>query len=322
MLELIRSAQTISRLQLEDGDSEKFYNHARDVFNHHFHQMNTDIPALALFLHPLCRKLAVSQADRACNFDVMLKIALQIAQQWRWSLTKAQQLTKNLHQYHQCKSPFLGGIPDALEWWKGLAVSAEKCPLCHMAITLLLIVPHAAEIERLFLMLGGVQSARRCNLSVPTFRMVGELRANYSQLLCNYYTSTGKPIQRKHTHMHTRADAGIDTSLVKELETGSLAWTPPFSASNGDISAAGDTTEEDVAQAFAAVAATLTEEVQAGTTLQAALQGAKVLRGTIYDFEELDQIDKGLAPALESEEINIIGTDTAGSWTIEGVLGM
>ncbi len=55
MLEFIRCARAMTRLELEDGEDSGFFYHAKAVFNRCFHEMNTETHSLALFLHPLCQ---------------------------------------------------------------------------------------------------------------------------------------------------------------------------------------------------------------------------------------------------------------------------
>ncbi|GLB43923.1 hypothetical protein LshimejAT787_1501070 [Lyophyllum shimeji] len=81
MLELLRCSKALLEVKREDGDDINFALHARAVFNRRFAIMDTDHHALALFLHPLCRKLAVSTAVKARPFEKMVKIALDIAKQ-------------------------------------------------------------------------------------------------------------------------------------------------------------------------------------------------------------------------------------------------
>ena len=54
MLELIRCAQQMYRIELDPDEDVDFWVHAKSVFNRKFHSMNTSIHALSLFLHPLC----------------------------------------------------------------------------------------------------------------------------------------------------------------------------------------------------------------------------------------------------------------------------
>ncbi|KAG2360986.1 hypothetical protein BDR07DRAFT_1288367, partial [Suillus spraguei] len=62
-------------------------------------------------------------------------------------------------------APFAGGQADGLAWWENLPVNSDAHPLKAFAIIILSIVPHAAEVEHLFSELGGMQSAKHCNLS-------------------------------------------------------------------------------------------------------------------------------------------------------------
>lgn len=168
VLEMLRCARTLAGVKLEEGDSEDFLSHARNVFNRRFNAMNTARHSLALFLHPLCRKLAISSKNGR-TFDFMLETAVGIAKQWRWGRQKADRLLTDLRLYHQCKEPFSGGQSDGLDWWENLAVRAEEHPLKILAVTLFSIVPHSAEVERLFSTLSGVQSPKRATLSVKNF---------------------------------------------------------------------------------------------------------------------------------------------------------
>jgi len=114
MLELIHCAKKISQLTLETADNTGFWMHAKQVFNWHFHAMNTDYHSLTLFLHPMCCKLATSQVANGHNFNFMLNVALSIAQQWRYDETQAKLLVDNLKEYHRCTGIFTGGQADAL----------------------------------------------------------------------------------------------------------------------------------------------------------------------------------------------------------------
>ncbi|KAL4062632.1 hypothetical protein V8B97DRAFT_1920845 [Scleroderma yunnanense] len=134
-------------LSLEDGDHAGFWAHAHSVFNCHFHTMNTNIHLLTLFLHPLCQKLAISQVANGCSFQFMVEAALKIAKQWRWSEALTLSVVHDLKKYYKCSGVFVGGEANALGWWESLPISAEKCPLKIMAITIHFIVSHAADVK-------------------------------------------------------------------------------------------------------------------------------------------------------------------------------
>jgi hypothetical protein len=83
------------------------------------------------------------------------------------------------------------------------AIKCINCPqetrrkaLQHLkafAIIILSIVPHAAEVERLFSDLGGMQSVKRCNLSVNTFQTLSKIRANLHYHIHSKNVADGKP---------------------------------------------------------------------------------------------------------------------------------
>ncbi|KAG2073337.1 hypothetical protein BDR04DRAFT_1095261, partial [Suillus decipiens] len=152
-----------------DGDNMEFFAHAKLVFNHRFHLINTKYHTFALFLHPMCCKLAVTQVVSGRPFKFMVKVALEITLQWKWSKVKADTLVMNLKAYNLCHAPLSHWQPGR---WTSLA----------FAIVILSIVPHAAKVKQLFSDLGGTQSAKCCNLSVHTFKTLGKVHTN----LCNH----------------------------------------------------------------------------------------------------------------------------------------
>ncbi|KAI0082441.1 hypothetical protein K474DRAFT_1694307 [Panus rudis PR-1116 ss-1] len=180
MLELIRCAREMYRIELDEEDEVGFWMHAKRVFNTEFHKINTDVHHLTLFLHPMCRKLATANAAKARTFETLVKTALGIAKQWRWDEKKAKLLIEDLRQYEQGQGKFAGGEADAKAWWMRIP---DIHPLRQMAIVLHSIVPHTAEVERLFSNLGGIQGCRRINLTVENFKKLGILRNHYAAAL-------------------------------------------------------------------------------------------------------------------------------------------
>ncbi|KAG2073680.1 hypothetical protein BDR04DRAFT_1094698, partial [Suillus decipiens] len=82
----------------------------------------------------------------------------------------------------------------------------------------------AESYERLFSDLDGIQNVKRCNLTVRTFETLGKLRNNYSYHVHQRALAAGQPVRRKHAHIHTRNNGGIDTDLAMDLDT-NFAWT-------------------------------------------------------------------------------------------------
>jgi hypothetical protein len=318
MLELIRCAREMFRIELDPDEDVDFWVHAKLVFNREFHAMNTGIHALSLFLHPLCRKLAVSQAAKSRTFEQMCATALDIAKQWRWDKKRASNLVEDLKQYYQCKGPFVGGQAKGKEWWESLPVSSADHPLKAFVITLLSIIPHPAEVERLFSDIGSIQGVKHCNLTVQTFETLGKLRNNYAYHL---YIRMGQP-RRKHTHMHTRKDPGVDVQLATDLKT-NFTWTPPLATNGfvngGDLEGAEGISEEDIDAAFAELEEQNRNSEEA--VIDPQLDGHEITAGNVYDFTELDRVDKGIVPATFDEDTDQIGTESAsGSWDIQSLL--
>ncbi|KAK7023025.1 hypothetical protein R3P38DRAFT_2779770 [Favolaschia claudopus] len=94
MLELLRCARTISKLDLLDDEDSGFLNHAKATVDRRFNKIATPTHWLALFLHPLCRKLALPGDART--------------DMWKWERSKATKMVADLKAYSQCKAPFTG----------------------------------------------------------------------------------------------------------------------------------------------------------------------------------------------------------------------
>ncbi|KAG8934913.1 hypothetical protein FRC01_012962 [Tulasnella sp. 417] len=238
MLELLRCSRLLSALPpipegisaLSPNDSHKgelvaFSNHAKGVFNTQFQILNSDLHFLCLYLHPLCRKLAISQSAKSRTLDEAIKIALGVAEKWKWGKATALALVRDINIYNAGKAPFAGGSVDGASWWDGLPVSIEQHPLKALAIRLWALVPHSAENEQLFSNLGGIQGRCQSNLTVETFESLGKLAAHYTALIHQSQISQGKPIRGDHAHMHTRPEPGIDIATARLLES-SYVSTP------------------------------------------------------------------------------------------------
>lgn len=195
-----------------------------------------------------------------------------------------------------------------------------------MAIILHSIVPHTADVERYFSGLGGTQSARHCNLTVENFEALSKLRASYAHNLYKMDRAAGKSTHRKHAHMHTQPDKGINSDLAAELAR-NFTWVPPLAvdaesdeSTFGYLSGPESITDEELMEAFDKLDQEKAEGVQPGDI---ELDGHEVLEGQIYDFEELDAIDKGKKPTGFVEDISVIdkaaGAD-AGAWDVEALL--
>ncbi|KAG2070026.1 hypothetical protein BDR04DRAFT_1201505 [Suillus decipiens] len=80
---LFQCTRQMSQLELDAKDDDNgFWMHVKSIFNRQLHAINTDLHSLAFFLHPKCRKLAVTDASKRRPFGFMVKTALTVAKQW------------------------------------------------------------------------------------------------------------------------------------------------------------------------------------------------------------------------------------------------
>lgn len=217
MLELIYAHHTIDSMEALDSDNREFLEHAQLVVREQFHSMNTDVHWLCLFLHPMCRKLAVSSAPHSRNVRDACLIAAKLAIRWGYTEEQSRKLIADIHAYSQGKAPFTGGKKDAKEWYTSLLASTEDHPLKSFALVLFAIKPTAADIERLFSHLGIQQGPRRSKLTVENMEALGILHSHYVRDINEQRKLQGKPIRRQHKHMHTQNEPGIDNSRVDVL---------------------------------------------------------------------------------------------------------
>ena len=226
MLYFLGAARSLSLLTNEPSDDAEFLTHARAVVDKRFKQIATPLHRLALFLHPLCRKLAVLDVDGHTLREHKL-VALEIAKKkWGWGLPECKLLVDDMDAYFQCRDVFAGGQKDCLAWWTALPAKHAKHPLKQFAMAILSIVPHAAEIEHLFSSLAGIQSPKRNNLSVATFEKLARVRAGYVEEARQRGAETED--RRRRTRMHAQNSPPLEKS--PELEH---HWEPPMAGMEG-----------------------------------------------------------------------------------------
>jgi hypothetical protein len=319
MLELIRCARALANMTVEGNEDENFLDHAKSVFNKRFHRMNTPIHSLALFLHPMCRKLAISSVSGGRTLEFMIQTALMLAKKWNWCQKDALALIQDIKGYFHSKGPFVGAAKDAKEWWTSLTISATDHPIKKLAITIFLIVPHTADVERLFSDLGGVQTPKRCNLTVENFEALGKIRSNLQRTYHEGLKAEGKPIRRHHGHMHTRSEPGINASIVEEEEA--LTWKSPLSntaPTSDETGTESEPTDEEITIAFKELEAELDHENDSDDSDDdpADPTGRNVLAGSVYNFKELDKVDKGIPPEGFEQETDVLGSSEPTGWNI------
>ncbi|KAG1848290.1 hypothetical protein F4604DRAFT_1973927 [Suillus subluteus] len=293
-IELLCAAKKMSQLTCEQDHRVGFWLQAISFFNRRFHAMNMEARSLALFLHPMCRKLAVTKVANGRSFEFMLKVALSIAKRWKWDITMAKKLSDDLQAYNQSLAPFADGQADSLSWWKSLPINSEIHPLKGLRSSRLL---------------DNTQSARRCNLSVDTFETLGKIHANLRHHGVVKAPEAGKPTRRRHAHMHSREEVGIAVKTAQDLEA-SFAWAPPLSTEprDADVLLAGpeSISPDDIAAEFAAL-----EELK-GTEEVHNINEVEVLEG---NADELDRVEQGIIPQAILDEVEVVDYDgEGGGW--------
>jgi hypothetical protein len=118
-------------------------------------------------------------------------------------------------------------------------------------------------------------------------------------------------------------EVGIDTELAVDIEK-NFTWTPPLAvqtSDNDDILAGPEgITPEEIEAAFDELER---ENVANGATVvDFQLDGQEILAGKVYDFEELESVDKGIAPATFNDDVQVIGSDSEDdlSWDPQSML--
>lgn len=317
MLELIWAERQIATVSSKDTDDIAFTQHAQTSIRTGFHKMNTDLHWFALFLHPLARTLAISSATHSRQLDHALYYAAHLVAKWGWSCESVTKLLKDIQVYAKHQAPFTGGTANAKDWWAGLIVDAADYPIKSLSLRIFSIVPHAAEIERLFSDLGGFHTPRRCRLTVAHMETLGVLRNHYTAEL-----SGGKPTHRPHAHMHTRT-GGLDLEKLTELE--SLFDTNTESESEAaepnaeDLAGPEDVSLAELEQAFRLL------QTQGDMAME---EGDGMGRGVgvedVYAVGEMARIRQGLARPTPDQDAaehdGVAGASGGSAWNPDDIL--
>ncbi|KAF5342879.1 hypothetical protein D9758_016087 [Tetrapyrgos nigripes] len=315
MLELIRCAHHMNKLVFEPDDNYGFFLHVKAVFNREFITVNTDKHSLALFLHPMCRKLAVHATVKGCTLLDLKQTALAIAHKWRWDGVRARKLADDMEHYFHCRAPFTGHAKDGLSWWENLAIDANDHPIKTLAITLFEVVPHAADVERLFSDLGAIQGDLQTRLSVEHSEELGMMRSHYNATLVD------QGLRRRYRHGHTHTKNYLETNFLYGSQTLPIE-VPDGEDSRADLVAdpVSSITSSDVDQAFARLAEEAKEAQE--LPLEPEIEGQTITVAEQFDEKELEQINKGLGPESFQDNVSIHVGDAGGSseWSIDSIL--
>uniref|UniRef100_A0A0W0GAT8 DUF659 domain-containing protein n=1 Tax=Moniliophthora roreri TaxID=221103 RepID=A0A0W0GAT8_MONRR len=297
MLQLLSCACTLTAISCDDDEDEEFLAHAQCVLNRQFHKITT---------------------SAGFTLTDITNTTLGLAKKWNWSFEEATVLKKDIKLYYHCKEPFTGGTGRAKEWWERLPINTKSHPLKVLAIIIHSIVPHATEIERLFSHLNGFQMPKHNNLSTPTFKKLAKLRNHYDREIWEKNRAAGKSTHHKHAHMHAKDSLAITSTVTQELES-CLTWEPPLDTDDSNPNSSQSEIEKDpVEDAFEQLEKEMMEEV----TDKAGDSGPSLVRGEIFNFDEIKKTLDGIVPTPYVETIEVVweGGQTGTGWSISDIV--
>ncbi|KAL5698156.1 hypothetical protein ACHQM5_029229 [Ranunculus cassubicifolius] len=133
---------------------------------------------VALFLHPACKNLAMSQKMTG---EKIIREALEIAKVWRFTKNEAGLLFKELINYKNGDAPFSDlnerSGRSARDFWEKFYGASPM--LRRFAKKLFAILPHSGSCERLFSTLGLINSKTSSNrLELERLNMVSQIKCD------------------------------------------------------------------------------------------------------------------------------------------------
>ena len=133
--------------------------------------------ALAMFLHPKYKSLASS---KEYGLKEVYEDILQFAMAWKFTKKEAKEIWQSLSEYYNGNGYFADFTCDENDpflWWDSVKSRQPGiCALKKFAMTVTKLVPHVADTERLFSVLGYHHSKSRSNLSAITLKKIGQVK--------------------------------------------------------------------------------------------------------------------------------------------------
>ena len=167
---------------------------------------------------------------------------------------------------------------------------------------------------------------------VDTFEALSKLRSSSAHHLYKMDHTAGKPTHRRHAHMHTQPQLGINLEVAADL-TKNFTWVPPLAAqseSDSDDCLAGPeaVTDEELSSAFDALEhkkqdlETALPVSSSGILVDPELEldGNEVIEDQVYSWDELDTINNGMQPIGFVEDICMLDKSGNGRWNIQALL--
>ena len=113
--------------------------------------------------------------------------------------------------------------------------------------------------------------------------------------------------------MHTRAKPGIDITLANDLSA-NFTWSPPIAVTCPPGSEVDTSGPESIS----------VDELDSAPAVDPQLvDGSEVLEGQVYDLDEMQRVDKGIAPLGFQDDVQDLmmsGELEAGTWSIQALL--
>ena len=167
-------------LRMTDHLPMAFAEHCIKMYNFRYRSIVQPICHLALFLHPQFKHVFTLAGSYTAN---VCKPACQLLQKIRHgSVANMQALVSELALYRDSSAPydlpFVAGM-SLSAWWHQVHGAASPY-LVKIAILLADICPHAADVERLFSIMGNFHTPRRGNLSASGLEMMSKLKIFYA----------------------------------------------------------------------------------------------------------------------------------------------
>lgn len=152
-------------------------NHVLSAIGKRVTEFQDPIYFVALFLHPTCKKMAMS---RKMTGDLIIKGALEIAKAWHFNKRDVILLFRELINYKNGDAPFdnlnESSTRSARDFWEKF--SGSTALLRRFAMKVFAIVPHSAPCERLFSTLGLIKTKPRNRLEVKTLNMLAQIKCD------------------------------------------------------------------------------------------------------------------------------------------------
>jgi hypothetical protein len=169
--------QQIKSIDVQYARFEDFKRHCERTVVTRSKAFDEDIFFIGFFLHPLYRKLAVSQRY---SIDDMVMLVLALAKKWGFGRLQAKLIKDEVYKYYNNQSPYSKvSSRDALQYWLSVPSLAETEPIKDLAVKIMQIVPHAAGVEGLFSLMSNTKTKARDRMDVGTLRMISQLKLHF-----------------------------------------------------------------------------------------------------------------------------------------------